>query len=688
MRPSSSPFTNPSGLVDKRVGNMWELLERIDTYLPQVAHVSYYLENLFNLDRNLTLLTNESVDHHILLDFTMFQGANAYELAVAEGYTGTVDEWLASLVGPQGETGLLDEAAHQELIDGIAANAAAALAAQNTANAATASLSNYVLTSTYNTHVASVNAALAALETTITDVVVPLLPEVPTETEINALALNVVNTSLVTVNTNIADLVTRVDGVDLELISLQEGIDETNTTFGSFLLDYGDAITRIDVLEATSATQNASIVDLQTVTSTSASDITVLQASSATQQASIVDLQTVTANAAIQINALQVANNANFASIEELALAYVTADEAVALLVTELSARTDLGLLGANNVLYNWDLTVLDSAGRPHGIRGVESTDLAARTAYLTAIEGGGMRINGSVDATLAFGFPAIPINDGTTYKVVVKHKSSATSANGLYIRVNERSTALEAGKTHIGVSASGETMVAQKTGHVDLVSNGPMPGTTLITSEYTYTPTPGTWLASFSFYNWTGFTGNYDVISVQIIPRSDAMYAYVDASVLSETTARTSALEAAALDRTAIRTEFAAADDGLYDSVSALVTSEASARSTADGALASDITALEASVGDLSASVTTQATAIAGIDGRLAAKYSLTLNVDGKISGFTSEDDGDVASFEILADVFSIVAPGGGARTEFSDGNWRVYDASNVLRVRFGVWT
>jgi trimeric autotransporter adhesin len=36
---------------------------------------------------------------------------------------------------------------------------------------------------------------------------------------------------------------------------------------------------------------------------------------------------------------------------------------------------------------------------------------------------------------------------------------------------------------------------------------------------------------------------------------------------------------------------------------------------------------------------------------------------------------------------VFRIIAPGGGARTEFSDGNHRVYDAQGRLRVRMGVW-
>lgn len=44
-----------------------------------------------------------------------------------------------------------------------------------------------------------------------------------------------------------------------------------------------------------------------------------------------------------------------------------------------------------------------------------------------------------------------------------------------------------------------------------------------------------------------------------------------------------------------------------------------------------------------------------------------------------------DTATF--TASKFTITSPGGGARTEYSGGNWRVYDASNNLRVRMGVW-
>ena len=68
-------------------------------------------------------------------------------------------------------------------------------------------------------------------------------------------------------------------------------------------------------------------------------------------------------------------------------------------------------------------------------------------------------------------------------------------------------------------------------------------------------------------------------------------------------------------------------------------------------------------------------------------ASYTLSLDVNGYVSGFQSSNNGLSADFAILADVFRIIKPGGGARTEFSNGNWRVYDTGGVLRVRMGVW-
>lgn len=69
------------------------------------------------------------------------------------------------------------------------------------------------------------------------------------------------------------------------------------------------------------------------------------------------------------------------------------------------------------------------------------------------------------------------------------------------------------------------------------------------------------------------------------------------------------------------------------------------------------------------------------------AASHTVALDVNGFISGTQSMNNGTISSFNIRADVFQISAPSGGARTEYSNGHWRVYDAAGGLRVKLGVW-
>ena len=102
---------------------------------------------------------------------------------------------------------------------------------------------------------------------------------------------------------------------------------------------------------------------------------------------------------------------------------------------------------------------------------------------------------------------------------------------------------------------------------------------------------------------------------------------------------------------------------------------------------LAQKLDTVAVDLGPLEASVTTLASAQVSTQGQLDASYTLDISVDGYVSGFVAQNTGDVSNFVIVADNFQIVKPTGGARTEFSSGNWRVYDASGTLRVRLGVW-
>lgn len=82
----------------------------------------------------------------------------------------------------------------------------------------------------------------------------------------------------------------------------------------------------------------------------------------------------------------------------------------------------------------------------------------------------------------------------------------------------------------------------------------------------------------------------------------------------------------------------------------------------------------VSAALDDLEASVSTVSTAVADINGRLNASWSLTLNVNGHISGLKALNDGTTSAFIIQADIFQIALPsagaGGSARTVFTLGN------------------
>ena len=88
-------------------------------------------------------------------------------------------------------------------------------------------------------------------------------------------------------------------------------------------------------------------------------------------------------------------------------------------------------------------------------------------------------------------------------------------------------------------------------------------------------------------------------------------------------------------------------------------------------------------------ASVATSAKATAdAVSGKVNASYTLMVDAGGRVSGFVAQSNGAQSNFVILADNFSIVSPAGGARTEYSNGNWRVYDSAGTLRVQMGLLT
>ena len=106
----------------------------------------------------------------------------------------------------------------------------------------------------------------------------------------------------------------------------------------------------------------------------------------------------------------------------------------------------------------------------------------------------------------------------------------------------------------------------------------------------------------------------------------------------------------------------------------SASITENANAIASTSSSLSSFTTTVNAHFGDLNSSVSTNATAVAGINNKLAAQWTLTLNVQGYISGMRSYNDGSVAGTIFIGDIFQIAFPGlnGGAPVP-------VYTVANV---------
>ena len=73
-----------------------------------------------------------------------------------------------------------------------------------------------------------------------------------------------------------------------------------------------------------------------------------------------------------------------------------------------------------------------------------------------------------------------------------------------------------------------------------------------------------------------------------------------------------------------------------------------------------------------------------ASING-LFARWGFEIDVNGYVSGMVMNNNGQRADLNFLADRVRFIAPGGGARTEYANGAWKVFDANGVKRVQMG---
>jgi len=209
------------------------------------------------------------------------------------------------------------------------------------------------------------------------------------------------------------------------------------------------------------------------------------------------------------------------------------ADEQSARISDTDSLRTRFDTISgaSSQVLYNWNFSEIAEDGKPAGIEGVESINNRSQI-YLSPT--GTLGIRGAPDTNVAYGFPAIPIDDKLKYKIIVRHKASTANPVGLYVRMQERNSSLGSGFTHVGL---GDFSYHQGRSSIkDMVSNGVFPGSSIEEDEYIYIPTAGTKFATMSFYNWSGGPDWYEIESVQLIPTIEDIEGRISASETSVT--------------------------------------------------------------------------------------------------------------------------------------------------------
>lgn len=124
----------------------------------------------------------------------------------------------------------------------------------------------------------------------------------------------------------------------------------------------------------------------------------------------------------------------------------------------------------------------------------------------------------------------------------------------------------------------------------------------------------------------------------------------------------------------TSLGTRLSGIDTSVGNNAAAIVT-EQNARTSADSALASDISTLTTSVNGNTASISTLQSSVNG----LSAKYGVSLDVNGYVTGFVQNNNGTSGDFTIIADKFAIVTPGSTPTVPFevSGGIVRIKEAA-----------
>lgn len=126
--------------------------------------------------------------------------------------------------------------------------------------------------------------------------------------------------------------------------------------------------------------------------------------------------------------------------------------------------------------------------------------------------------------------------------------------------------------------------------------------------------------------------------------------------------TAKSEAIAAAASDTDSAIAAYAVTAEATFATPTNVATAKTEAISTAsvntDAAIATYDASVSTSYGGLSASVTESVNAIATIDGKVAGTWTVTLDVNGRISALKAYNDGSTSGFIFITDNFQVLKP------------------------------
>jgi len=203
-------------------------------------------------------------------------------------------------------------------------------------------------------------------------------------------------------------------------------------------------------------------------------------------------------------------------------------------------------------------------------------------------------------------------------------------------------------------------------------VTSGDSTNAAAITSEQTARANADSALAtditSLTAAVTSGDSTNASAITSEATARANADTALAsDITSLTATVTNTNnTLSAAVTSEATARANADTANASTINTVSASVTTEANTRAAADTTeantrAAADTTEANARIAadnTITASVTTEASVRAAADNTLLAKYGVTLNSNGYVTGFSQNNNGTTGTFKILADKFTIIDP------------------------------